>query len=574
MGTTSRSTPSSTISPPASADILSGFRGFFLSKRGRILRENLTAYLFLAPAGIVIFVFGIFPVGFALFVSLHRWRLVPGPYHGLENYTRAIDVLAYVGVLWLGIGALLTAAWLARRVWLRMAEHSERPLLWLLPSAVSGAGALLFVRFTVLWLPELLDIGEKLKGQQRTDELVMRLFGETFQVPAVSQAMWLSLVVLAVGGALAVWVARTAPGKEPIYYYSNLVFITILVIIGAMVLLFGFNEVQSRYIVAAETGNELDIWTRIVTISAGLVLLGLAWFVWQKAGGQSSNLRTGLILLAALTLMAGGWILAGELPRVIAAGDSNVYQGFLVTVSYSVGTVPAQLVIALFLAYLLFQGIRGQSAFRMIYFIPYVTPAVASAAVFRIIFSNRPDSLANQVGGAIGMGPQQWLLEPRGVFELLAAGAGASLPAWAAGPSLSLVVIILFNIWTFVGYNTVIFLAGLGAIPAELYEAGRIDGGGRWALFRHITLPLLSPTTFFLSLMGIIGTFKAFNHVWVLRNAAALGTTDTVSITIFLQFFRDARLGYASALAFMLFAVILGLTLVQNRIAAKRVFYG
>ncbi|MCZ7543638.1 MAG: sugar ABC transporter permease [Anaerolineae bacterium] len=208
----------------------------------------------------------------------------------------------------------------------------------------------------------------------------------------------------------------------------------------------------------------------------------------------------------------------------------------------------------------------------MIYFIPYITPAVASAAVFRIIFSNRPDSLANQVSKGMGMGTQQWLLEPKGIFQMLAEPLDVALPAWAAGPSLALVVIIIYSVWTYVGYDTVIFLAGLGAIPNELYEAAKIDGGSRWAIFRHITLPLLSPTTFFLSLIAVIGTFKAFNHIWVLRHASALGTTDTASIVIFNEFFRNSRFGYASAMAFVLFAIILSLTLVQNRIASKRVF--
>jgi ABC-type sugar transport system permease subunit len=94
-------------------------------------------------------------------------------------------------------------------------------------------------------------------------------------------------------------------------------------------------------------------------------------------------------------------------------------------------------------------------------------------------------------------------------------------------------VIIIFGIWSFVGFNTVIFLAGLGGIPSSLYEAASIDGAGRWAQFRHVTLPLLSPTIYFLTLYAVIGTFKAFNHIYVLRSPAALGTADTVSVVIF-----------------------------------------
>ena len=139
---------------------------------------------------------------------------------------------------------------------------------------------------------------------------------------------------------------------------------------------------------------------------------------------------------------------------------------------------------------------------------------------------------------------------------------------------MALMVIIVFNIWSYVGYDTVIFLAGLGGIPGELYEAASIDGANRWAQFRHVTLPLLSPTTYFLTLLSVIGTFKAFNHVWVLRSTAALGTTDTASIVIFNEFNRNTRYGYAASLAFVLLGVILILTIINNKIAEERVFYG
>jgi multiple sugar transport system permease protein len=205
--------------------------------------------------------------------------------------------------------------------------------------------------------------------------------------------------------------------------------------------------------------------------------------------------------------------------------------------------------------------------------LPYITPTVAAAAVFRVFFSSRPTAPINNLLSKFGVDPLLWLDEPRGIFELLA-GAEGALPAWLVGPSLALGVIILYNIWSYVGYDTVIFLAGLGGIPGELYEAASIDGAGRWAQFRHITFPLLSPTTYFLTLLAVIGTFKAFNHVWVLRTAAALGTTDTASIVIFMEFNRNTRYGYAAALSFILLGVILVLTVINNRIAEERVFYG
>jgi multiple sugar transport system permease protein len=205
--------------------------------------------------------------------------------------------------------------------------------------------------------------------------------------------------------------------------------------------------------------------------------------------------------------------------------------------------------------------------------LPYITPAVAAAAVFKVFFSGRPTAPINSLLRVLGAKPLLWLDEPAGIVQLLA-GSGVDVPAWAAGPSLALIVVIIYNIWSYVGYDTVIFLAGLGGIPSELYEAAAIDGAGRWAQFRHITFPLLSPTTYFLTFLAVTGTFKAFNHVWVLRSAAALGTTDTASIVIFNEFNRNTRYGYAASLALLLLGVILILTLVNNRIAEERVFYG
>jgi multiple sugar transport system permease protein len=129
-------------------------------------------------------------------------------------------------------------------------------------------------------------------------------------------------------------------------------------------------------------------------------------------------------------------------------------------------------------------------------------------------------------------------------------------------------------VWTYVGYNTVIFLAGLGSIPHELYEAAQIDGASTWHLFRHITLPLLSPVTFYLALVAFIGTFKAFNHIYVMRVPSAQGTVDVTSIYIFDTFYRHTQFGYATAQAIVLFVIILILTMVQNKVFGEKVFYG
>jgi multiple sugar transport system permease protein len=282
-----------------------------------------------------------------------------------------------------------------------------------------------------------------------------------------------------------------------------------------------------------------------------------------------------LRLLAAMAFVVGGWIMVGELPVVVAAGDPDLWVGLRATLFYALGTVPFQLGFSLFLAVLLFQNLAGSSFFRILYFLPYVTPTVASAAVFRQIFSNRYQAPVNSGLRLLGLEPLQWLWEPKGILQMLATSLGfETWPAWANGPSLALVVIMIYSIWTFVGYDTVIYLAGLGNIPKETAEAAEVDGANRWQIFRHITFPLLSPSTYFLTIISVIGTFKAFNHIWVMRLEAALQTTDTFSVVIFSEFYEKLRYGYASAMAFILFGIILLLTFLNTKIQGSKVFYG
>ena len=167
---------------------------------------------------------------------------------------------------------------------------------------------------------------------------------------------------------------------------------------------------------------------------------------------------------------------------------------------------------------------------------------------------------------------QQWILEQTGILRLL---FGPTVPQSLAGPSLALIVIMIYTIWTYIGYDTAIFLAGLVNIPNELYEAARIDGADGWSVFRYITLPLLSPTTFFLSLIAVIGTLQAFTQIWILRTPSSAASVDTVSVYIFRTIqSADPNMGYGSAMSVVLFVAILLLTMAQNRIAEKQVFYG
>ncbi len=270
------------------------------------------------------------------------------------------------------------------------------------------------------------------------------------------------------------------------------------------------------------------------------------------------------------------WVLG----RVFAQGDADFVRSLQVTVWFAFGTVPVQMVFGLMLALALEGRFRGKGGLRAVTLIPYIVPVIASAGVFASLFSLRVDSVANQALSLFGLGPWQWLKESQGVTAWLGltvsglGNFGAWLSSWLAGPSLALVCVLLFNDWLYSGYYALIFSNGLAAIPREVYEAARLDGAKGITLLFRVVLPLLSPSSFFLALLGLIGTFKVFTTVYVLRDAAAGGATDPASVYIFFQFFRQLRYGYAAALSLVLFAIVLALTLIQRRLIERRVFYG
>lgn len=303
----------------------------------------------------------------------------------------------------------------------------------------------------------------------------------------------------------------------------------------------------------------------------GLAMMIAAYFVWTRALRHSSNWVAIGGMAAALALIAGGWVLSTGWAQMLASGDKRFLNSLPITLWYSLGTVPAELAIGLVVAYILFQKIRGKELFRMLYFLPYITPSIATAVVFRSIFSPRESSLVNWALTSIGLPAQKWLFEPRPFLNVV---FGTQLEGFWAGPSMALVSVILYGIWTYVGYNVVVFLAGLGSIPGEVYEAAEIDGASHWQMFRNVTIPLISPVTFYLALVAFIGTFKAFNHIYVMRDPPALNTMDVASITIFDTFYKINNYGYAAAQAIILFVIIAGLTYAQNKLFSERVFYG
>lgn len=540
--------------------------GILSGRQGRLLRENLTAYLFLLPAMSLIFVFGLFPVAFSLYVSLYRWRIRQGDYVGLGNYMRALDELAYVAAFGLAVGALYLTALLLWRTWQMARQNQEQPWLLAVPGILLALSMLQFIRYFALALPEILAIGEKVQRLERTREIFLQFLTEALQVEAVAAAQQQLVLLLILTVIVIIATQFFVKTQQNLRYLNRFFLIALFGVSGWVIGQFTLQNLQAAYVEAQESGESIAIWTHVVLVTGGALLLYASWRLWQSASNDTSTSSRPMLFkaLASLALLCGAWIFIAELPSLIEAGDEDMWNGLATTAWFSLGTVPLQLALGLGIAYLLYQNIRGKSFFRMVYFLPYITPAVAAAAVFRIIFSNRPSGMMNQVWTIFGAEPLNWLLEPGSIFNI----------GGFQGPSLALVVIILFSVWTYSGYNAVIFLAGLGGIPSSLYEAAQIDGANRWQVFRHVTLPLLSPITYFLSLLGVIGTFKAFNSVYVLRNPSALDTVDTMSLVIWDTLKVDNRYGYAATLAFVLFAVVLVLTLINNNVQGRRVFYG
>lgn len=251
--------------------------------------------------------------------------------------------------------------------------------------------------------------------------------------------------------------------------------------------------------------------------------------------------------------------------------DRFFYQAFGNTLWFVILEIPVLIILSLFLAILLNNKLRGISFFRTTFFIPVITSIVAVSIVWKWIY--HPElGLANHVLKIIHIPTQKWLSEWRGIFEIL---LGRELPIGLKGPSLALFSLVLMGIWKGLGYNILIFLAGLQNLPREYYEAAMIDGASPFLIFRKITWKLITPTTFYVLIMTFITSFQVFAPVWLMTSppGGPLGTTNVIVYNIFDNAFNFSRYGYASALSMILFLFILTLTIIQKKIIEPRVHY-
>ena len=226
------------------------------------------------------------------------------------------------------------------------------------------------------------------------------------------------------------------------------------------------------------------------------------------------------------------------------AEDERVWVALRNTAEYVAIVVPTQTILALILAVTLNSGIRGKNWWRIVYFLPTVT----SSAVLTLIF--------------------MWIYNTDGLLNDLLAFVGLPTYNWLGDPAVALKGIMIMNIWSTAPFFMLIYLAALQDIPQTLYEAAELDGANGWQKFIHITIPLLQPVTFFVVAVGVIGTFQLFDQSYIFSGGTGgpNNATLTVVLLIYQAVFRNLQMGYAAAIAFLLAAVIISITLIQRRL--------
>jgi multiple sugar transport system permease protein len=231
-------------------------------------------------------------------------------------------------------------------------------------------------------------------------------------------------------------------------------------------------------------------------------------------------------------------------------GDAEFHAALAHTVLYLAGYLPTVLVLGLGVALLLHAKLPAMTLFRATFFLPVVSSWVAVSLLWKWLL-NPADGLVNRILGALG-------------------GTG---PGWWTDPDWAIPSVVLASVWKDVGFVAVILLAGLQAIPRDLTEAAELDGAGWWRKLRSITVPLLSPSLFFVTVISLINGFQVFDQVWVMTEGGPGGASSVVVEQIVNYAFSYGRVGYAAAMSIVLFAVILLITLVQLRLQRRWVHY-
>jgi len=277
----------------------------------------------------------------------------------------------------------------------------------------------------------------------------------------------------------------------------------------------------------------------LLPVVAALVLSAYQWDVVRPVGTAKS------VGLANFAKLVGFKVQNG----LIVASDERFWQYLYNTIFLMIG-IPIGMAGSLFLAIVLNQKLRGMTSYRSVYFLPSILPAVPVCLLWQWLLNS------------------QWGLLNAAIRPL----TGAS-PAWLDNPLLAKPAFMIMGIWGGIGgYNCLLYLAGLQGIPKDLYDAAEIDGAGWWHRLRHVTLPLLGPTTFFISIMSIIGGFQGgFTQAFLMTQGGPAGSTTTLMYFIYQNGFQWFKMGYAAAIAWVLFLLVFGFTLITYKHGGKRV---
>lgn len=291
---------------------------------------------------------------------------------------------------------------------------------------------------------------------------------------------------------------------------------------------------------------------------------GRTWYRMRKEWSAYLFLAPGFIIFSVFTvgaLIFAFWLTFREWsaiqPETPFVGlenyrrmldDEDFRRSIINTFYFTGASVPLTMAFGLLLAMLLNQPIVLRGLFRTMYYLPVVTPFVVSAILWKWLYN-----------GDFGLF-NYYLLKFNIIDDQL---------RWLSDQNLAMPAVIMMSVWGGVGFSMVVYLAGLQAIPAELYEAAEIDGAGIFARFWHVTLPLLSPTTMFLLVIGIIGSFQIFTQIFVMTQGGPVNRTTTMVYFIYEAAFKFREMGYASTLAFVLFLMLLGVTGLQLRLFRK-----
>jgi multiple sugar transport system permease protein len=232
--------------------------------------------------------------------------------------------------------------------------------------------------------------------------------------------------------------------------------------------------------------------------------------------------------------------------------DDRFHEATLNTLYYTALSVPLTIVLGLAVALLLNNQIRARGVFRTMFYLPVITPLVIASIIWKWVY-NGDYGLLNY-----------YLLKVHLIDEPL---------LWLADKNLAMPSVIITSVWKSVGFAMVVYLAGLQSIPEDYYDAAKIDGATGWRRLKDITIPLLSSTTLFLFVISMLGSFQVFTQIFIMTNGGPLGKTRTIVWYIYTTAFKDFNMGYAAAMAFALFAMMLVFTLLQFRFLRREIEY-